>query len=237
MSMSEKMDLRLDAVENAKLLLDQWGDSLAQVLESMTDQRPEVHWQTVTGLLSEIAQSTGAGPEADMLWWEQPFQVSPEMMVWVAAPRATWEYAGTLTLKAAGLETVESGEARNTWFEILGQSLSAMARSIGSFLGREVTCESGVERSPDPAQQEWASVSLKFADQELAPLLVALSPALVTAISALRRLRLKRKRMRLRRNGLSRERRNRRRNAPAPWICCWTSICRSAFRSAKPSSP
>lgn len=184
MSMSENKDLRLEPAENAKLLLGQWGESLAQVLESMTDQRPEVHWQTVIGPLSEIAPATGAGPEAEMLWWEQPFQVSPEMVVWVAAPRATWEYTGTLTLKAAGLETVESGEARNTWFEILGQSFSGMARSIGSLLGREVTCETGVERSPDPELQEWASVSLKFADKALAPLLVALSPKLVATISA-----------------------------------------------------
>lgn len=183
MSMSENNDLRLEAVENAKLLLGQWGDSLAQVLESMTDQRPEVDWQTVTGPLPEIASATGAGPEGDMLWWEQPFQVAPDIVAWVAAPRATWEYAGTLTLKAAGLETVESGEARNTWFEILGQSLSAMGRSISAFLGREVTCASGVERPPDPEHQEWASVSLKFADQALAPLLVALSPALIALIS------------------------------------------------------
>ena len=41
----------------------------------------------------------------------------------MAAPRALWEYAGTITLKAAGLETVAPAEARNTWFEILGQSL------------------------------------------------------------------------------------------------------------------
>jgi flagellar motor switch protein FliN/FliY len=184
MSMSEHVDSRLDAVENAKLLLDQWGDSLAQVLESMTDQRPEVHWQAATGRFSEIGGAAGDGPEAEILWWEQPFQVSPEMIVWVAAPRATWEYTGTLTLKAAGLETVESGEARNTWFEILGQSLSAMARSIGSLMGREVTCESGVERSADPDLQEWASVSLRFADKELAPLLVALSPKLIATISA-----------------------------------------------------
>ncbi len=183
MSTGENKDLRLDAVENAKLLLGQWGDSLAQVLESMTDQRPEVHWRAVTGPLSEIAASTGAGSEAEILWWEQPFQVSPEMIVWVGAPRPTWEYTGTLTLKAAGLDTVETSEARNTWFEILGQSLSAMARSIGAFLGREVSCESGVERSPDPESREWAAVSLEFADQALAPLLAVFSPKLIAAIS------------------------------------------------------
>jgi hypothetical protein len=37
---------------------------------------------------------------------------------WVATPHDTWDYAGTLTLKAAGLETVETNEARNTWLEI-----------------------------------------------------------------------------------------------------------------------
>ncbi|MBZ5622790.1 MAG: flagellar motor switch protein FliN [Acidobacteriia bacterium] len=176
--------MRLEAVENARLLLGQWGESLAQVLESMTDQRPEVGWRTASGPFTEIAEASGSGPLEDILWWEQPFQVSPEMSVWVAAPRATWEYCGTLTLKAAGLETVELGEARNTWFEILGQSLSAMARSIGALLGREVTCETGVERSPDPETREWAAVSLKFAELSLAPLFVTLSPKLVAMISA-----------------------------------------------------
>lgn len=174
--------LRLDAVENARLLLDQWVKSLAQVLESMTDQRPGVGWQAASGSFGEIGP-----PETEVLWWEQPFQVAPDTAVWVAAPRAAWEYAGTLTLKAAGLETVEPNGARNTWFEILGQSLSAMARSIGSLLGREVACEAGLERAPDPNVREWASVSLTFAEAPgpggTPPLLVAFSPNLMAMIS------------------------------------------------------
>ena len=31
---------RLDSAENLKLLLNEWGDSLVQVFESMTDRRP-----------------------------------------------------------------------------------------------------------------------------------------------------------------------------------------------------
>ena len=70
----------------------------------MTDQRPEVSWQPGDGPLG----ATEGGPE--MLWWEQPFHGRPRTWcVWVAAPARLWEHAGTITLKAAGLETVGAG--------------------------------------------------------------------------------------------------------------------------------
>ncbi len=166
--------LTIATAENARLLLDQWAASLTQVLESMTDQKPEVAWQP----------GAAPDPEPEMLWWEQPFQHAPGMTVWVAAPRATWESVGTLTLKAAGLETVETAEAKSTWLEILGQSLSAMARSIGSFLGHEVACEAGAERSPGPSLQDWASASLSCGDSPLAPLCIAFSSEFLSLISA-----------------------------------------------------
>jgi flagellar motor switch protein FliN/FliY len=173
---------RLDGVENARFLLDKWAESMAQVLESMTDQRPDVHWEAVAGALAEV----GAGQ--DYLWWEQPFQIDPLATVWIAAPHATWEFAGTLTLKAAGLETVEIAEAKSTWFEILGQSLAVMARSIGSLLHREVTTENGGERPAHKSVNQWASVALKFsipeAPADSAPLLVAFSPILLGLIAA-----------------------------------------------------
>jgi len=177
-------DNRLDSVDSVKQLLDQWTESLAQVLESMTDQKPEVHWQAATGPFSDVAAGAGAGPESEILWWEQPFHLSPGTQAWIAAPQATWEYAGTLTLKAAGLETVEQTEARNTWFEIIGQSLGVMARSIGAILGHEVTCEAGVERGPDASVQSWAVVPVQFAGTNLPPVIVALSSKLIAAVSA-----------------------------------------------------
>jgi len=170
---------RMDSAANAGTLLDQWSESLAQVLESMTDQRPEIRWQYASGPFSEVATDSG-----DYLWWQQSFQISPDIMVWVAVPKGTWEFAGTLTLKAAGLETVESSEAKNTWFEILGQSLSVMARSIGSMVGREVTCDAGAEQAADFQVSDWASVSLTFGENHLAPLLVTLSAKLLETISA-----------------------------------------------------
>jgi flagellar motor switch protein FliN len=159
--------------ESLRILLDQWATGLAQVVESMADQKPEVQWEFGSSLPAD----------ADLLWWEQPFQILPGMMVWVATPRATWEYAGTLTLKAAGLETVESNEARNTWLEILGQSLSIMARSIGTVLGREVTCETGTERGPEANPDVSASVSVRFGETTLAPIWIGFSSKLTAALS------------------------------------------------------
>src|SRR5437763_656212 len=88
-----------ETIENARLILDQWAEGLAAVLASMTDVRPDVSWQPGNRPLRAEGD--------EMLWWEQPFQSSPEMVVWEATPRALWEYAGTVTLKAAGLETVD----------------------------------------------------------------------------------------------------------------------------------
>lgn len=146
--------------EQVRNLMDQWASGLADVVASMADQKPEVRWETA-----------GAPPAGeDLLWWEQPFHGAPGSPIWVATPRSTWDYAGTLTLKAAGLETVETNEARNTWLEILGQSLSGLAQAIGGILGHEVTCEAGDERGPDVPPEAAASLSLTFGEAPQAPL-------------------------------------------------------------------
>jgi flagellar motor switch protein FliN/FliY len=178
--------LRLDAADSVRQLVDAWTGSLVQVLESMTDRKPEVRWQAASGSAAEARGAAGgpeAGPDAELLWWEQHFRISPGMTAWVAAPRGVWEYCGVLTLKAAGLENVESGEAKNTWFEILGQSLGGMARSASSLLGHEVTCDTGTEHAPDAAPQEWAAVSIGFAETQLPTLLLAFSPQLTALIA------------------------------------------------------
>jgi flagellar motor switch protein FliN/FliY len=154
-------------------LLDHWAAGLADVVASMADQKPGVAW--------EVASAPPEEP--DLLWWEQPFQIGAGVAVWVATPRSTWDYAGTLTLKAAGLETVETNEARNTWLEILGQSLSGLARSIGGVLGREVTCETGAERAPETHPETAASLTLTFGDAPQSPLWIGFSPKLLELVA------------------------------------------------------
>jgi flagellar motor switch protein FliN/FliY len=153
-------------------LLDQWTAALSQVLQSMAEQKIEASWEPVPAPESEPEQ----------IWWEQPLQIAPETIIWVAAPRATWEHTGAVTLKAAGLETVEVGEARNTYIEILGQSLSALARSIGGMLGREVGCAAGEERAPASMPETGASVSLSFGES-VHNLWIGFSPKLIAILS------------------------------------------------------
>ena len=159
----------LETTEHAKLILDQWVESLADVLGSMTDTRPEVRWTGATGPLP-------ADPDA--LWWEQPFLPVPGLTLWIGAPQAVWDHAGTVTLKAAGLESVAPAEVRNTWFEILGQSLGAMARSLSAVFGREITCDAGVERPASAEIGAWASVRMRFPDADLPAFVIALNPRL-----------------------------------------------------------
>jgi flagellar motor switch protein FliN len=169
-----------DAGENARLIVTEWTESLAQVVQSMTDVKPELHWEVGSGPV-RAAYPDAAEP---VLWWEQPFHAANDMPVWVAAPRPVWEHVGTITLQAAGLDSVALEEVRNTWFEILGQSLGAMARSLGSLLGYEVICDAGVERAPDPQLQDWASVTMRFPGVDLPPLAMAIGPRLLAVLSA-----------------------------------------------------
>jgi flagellar motor switch protein FliN len=154
-------------------LLEQWGSALTQVLHAMADQKTGTAWQ--------------AGPppdsQPDLMWWEQPLQLGNEMTIWVAAPQTSWEHTGTITLKAAGLETVELAEARSTYIEILGQSLSSLARSIGGMLGREVACAPGEERTPAPIPESGGTLTMDFGEGVVHTLWIGFSPKLIAVLS------------------------------------------------------
>ena len=62
------MSDNLETIEPAHALLDQFAGALAQVLESMAEQRPDTNWKAVSGTIAEVV----ADPLDEMLWWEQP---------------------------------------------------------------------------------------------------------------------------------------------------------------------
>jgi len=60
-------------------------------------------------------------------------------------------------IESRRLEDVQESEVRNTWVEILGQSLASMSRTLGSLLRQDVTLETGMESAPSFDAQEWAT--------------------------------------------------------------------------------
>lgn len=160
-------------IPRVRELAETFGGSLAQVLESMAGHAPQVRCDPPAPI-----------PDAaDILWWEQPLQISPELKIYVGAPTAVWHHAGTITLQAAGIESVEESEARNTWIEILGQALSSLARAIGGILGRETTCEGGAEHRPDESIAECFPLHMTVGETELDTLYLGFSPALLETVA------------------------------------------------------
>ena len=129
---------------------------LIQTIESMTDQKPSVTWKP------------GAAPEGDVLWRGQVLSLAETPLIWVGAPEASWHELGARTLRAAGIEPVEPPDSRNTYLEILNQSLAGLAPSIGERLGREVTCVKGEEEPPPPDGIDWLAFEITFTDAVLA---------------------------------------------------------------------
>ncbi len=164
--------------EHARWFMEQWTAALAAAIDSMTEERPEVQFA------ADSATPAGEGPaEEGALCWEQGFQGIPQPAVWVTAPQSTWRSLGERTLRAAGIEAAEPADARNTYLEILNQSLAATAQAIGMRMAKEVACERGAERpSPGPAAQH-GSVTLRFPDGSLT-LVVDLSADLLAALAS-----------------------------------------------------
>jgi flagellar motor switch protein FliN/FliY len=122
-------------MEQLKWLLDAWVRELGQVLEMMTGQPARVDWSP-------------AGPDHTAfsgidLWWRQSFSIAPKAFAWLGARPHAWSEIGRKALEAAGVDAADPAELRNTFQEILQQSLSALAGAITAELGRQTDCADG----------------------------------------------------------------------------------------------
>lgn len=120
---------------------DQWlanslGEALRMSLEAMTSETPSIAWQPIP---------SGAWPEGagEWLWWEQPLTAGAGAIAWVAAAAPASDEIGKRALLAAGIDDATPEDCQSTWKEILGQTLSGLAQSLGRRLRREVTCDGG----------------------------------------------------------------------------------------------
>jgi flagellar motor switch protein FliN/FliY len=157
--------------ELLRKLAGRWSELLVEILKSMTDQTPKADWTEL-----------GGQPAADrVFWWEQHLSLGGAV-VWVGAPEQSWNELGARTLRAAGIDTVEEADARNTYLEIVSQALSGLAQAAGSHLGMEVSCGEGSARPDAPADGHWISVELAYDDVTLPGILLGFSPALIAQL-------------------------------------------------------
>jgi hypothetical protein len=78
--------------------------------------------------------------------------------MWIGVPPATWNHLGKLVLTAAGIDSADESEIKDSYLEVLKQSLGGFAQHLGGELGREVCCAAGNENAPAaPREQFWVA--------------------------------------------------------------------------------
>ena len=151
-------------------LAGEWTEEFAKVTAAMADVEP-------------VMAIRGGTPGAEeMLWWKQPFDAAPGAALWAGATAETWNSLGRLVLAAAGVDTPSPDELKDTYLEVLRQSLGGLASRIGAALGREVACREGAEE--EPAAGATLSVSISVNGEALAPMALAVSPELAAILAA-----------------------------------------------------
>jgi flagellar motor switch protein FliN len=154
----------------ARALAKLWAEEFGGAVQAMSDTAPGM----------EPLSAPPPDPEA-LLWWKQSFDLCPGATMWAAAPPESWAALGNLILFAAGIESAEEEEQKSTYLEVLKQSLSALARAMGSKVGREVACTEGNHTEPSSsAGATWFSVDLQ--GKSLPPLAVKFSGELLAGM-------------------------------------------------------
>ena len=115
----------------AAWLIEEWVRRLGSSVELMTEARP--------GLKVGVrVAANSAGIPAGMEWRSIALDSAAGAEVFIGAAEDTWLYIGKSALVAAGVTEVSSGDARNTYLEIVTQSTSGLAQAIAERLERPV---------------------------------------------------------------------------------------------------
>ena len=117
-------------------LVAQWMTRFGEITLSMGDLQPKMQ-------VNHLEQM----PKEELLWWEQHFDCSTNP-VWVGAPEETWTELGRLILMGAGVDSAPPSEIKDTYLEIIRQSMGSLAQDIGERISTQVSAEKGSESAP-----------------------------------------------------------------------------------------
>ena len=88
--------------------------------------------------------------QQELLWWEQPLSLGPDVNIWVAAGGRSWDEIGNRVLRSAGVDDATPEDIRSTYLEIVNQSLSGVASAVSARVRKEISCVQG-RAAPPPA--------------------------------------------------------------------------------------
>ncbi|MEO8592031.1 MAG: flagellar motor switch protein FliN [Candidatus Solibacter sp.] len=157
--------------EHARALVGQWRGDFVGAMQAMGDFCPKME--------TDLAPPAGG---RDMLWWHQPFDLAAGAAIWIGAPEQTWSVLGQRILEAAGVESSGPAELRDTYLEVLRQSLGVLARGVGGQLGREVATTAGSETAPPPDPAFSCQIAISTPDQELPSMAFHINRGMLAAV-------------------------------------------------------
>jgi flagellar motor switch protein FliN/FliY len=148
-----------------------WSQEFGSAYESMAEERP-----TLDVLASPI-------PEGARVWWKQSLDASPGSVVWIGADIETCTGLGQSILTAAGVESTEPAELKETFLEVVRQSLGRFATAVGGQLGREVVCTDGSEEEPPRDQTVGCEVTISLSRGALPSISFLLNKEMLEAVA------------------------------------------------------
>jgi flagellar motor switch protein FliN/FliY len=149
-----------------------WSQEFGSAFEAMSDERPAV----------DVLASPGI-PDGARVWWKQPLDASPGSVVWIGAGIDTCTILGQRILTTAGIESADATESKETFLEVVRQSLGRFATAIGAQLAREVVCINGSEEEPPRDQTVGCEVTLNFSSGPLPSITFLLNKEMLEAVA------------------------------------------------------
>lgn len=149
-----------------------WSEQLGNALEAMADERPQF----------EILPASGQ-PDPDRVWWKQPIDASPGAAVWIGTTNEACTALGQRILSAAGVESTDPKELRETYLEVVRQSLGGFASAVGAQLSREVVCSDGSEEEPPGDSTAGCEIAVAASGAALPPIVFLLNKQMLEAVA------------------------------------------------------
>ena len=149
-----------------------WSQEFGNALEAMADERPAL----------EVLPGSGQG-DGDRVWWKQPLNASPGSVVWIGTTREACAVLGQRILSAAGVDSTDPNELRETYLEVVRQSLGSFASVVGAQLSREVVCLEGCEEEPPGDRTAGCEIAVSSGGNPLPPIIFLLNKEMLEAVA------------------------------------------------------